>query len=170
MNRTSMQLTLLALVSVAMACASPPKETGVVGAPRETGVAGPPKETDAASATKGSDVAFLSAPLETGDIVAVDSAPGHGSGHLKAVDHCYYDTTQQKIVCTFSADSAPGHGGGPHKAVSADSAPGHGGGGQKLVSDSAPGHGGGPHKAALLLECADKPPNQVECTAPVTKR
>ena len=205
MSRTSMQLALIALVSVGMACASPPKETGDTGSPRETGDVGASKDTGvpgtsmatgAASVAnepelgsfKGSDVAYLSAPLEAGDVFAVaDSAPGHGGGHAKASVYCYYDKEKKQFVCDFQADSAPGHGGGGHKAASADSAVGHGGGGHKAASadsavghggggqramtaDSAPGHGGGPHKVALLMECKEKEPNRLLCTAPVGNR
>jgi hypothetical protein len=172
MNRTFMQLAVLAIVSVAIACTSPPKGTDVGSVPKGTDVASAPKEPEVVSAPV-SDVAYLSAPLEAGDVFAVvdsapghgggphkavsaDSAPGHGGGgHAKARDNCYYDTKKKEFVCDFHADSAPGHGGGPHKAVSAD---------------SAPGHGGGPHKVALLMECTEKEPKRVECTAPVPKR
>jgi hypothetical protein len=166
MNRTFMQVAVLAIVSVAIGCASPPKGTDVGSVPKGTDVASAAKEADVASAPV-SDVAYLSAPLEAGDLFGVDSAPGHGGGgHLKAKDHCHYDKATQQLVCDFQADSAPGHGGGGQKAVS-DSAPGHGGGGQKAVSDSAPGHGGGGHKVVLLMECKDKDPKRLECTAPV---
>ena len=181
MSRTSMQLPVLAIVSVAIACASPPKETSDAGAPKETAVGEAPKETavvgapieTGAAAAPVPDIAYMVAPLEAGDVFAVDSAPGHGGGgHLKARDHCYYDTEKKQFVCDFQADSAPGHGGGPHKAASTDSAVGHGGGPHKAASDSAVGHGGGGHKVALLMECKEKvkDPNRVVCTAPVPKR